>query len=151
VRRTDQMTGLVVFAGAVAFSATAWRQYAYWGENGPGPGFLPLWLGVAMAGLAALLFAGATRSRAVGAPWLPRGAGRRRLLAVLLATALFVALLDVVGMIFGTALFLAAILRLVERHAWPTALGVAAGAAAVNYLVFTYWLRVPFPVGVLGF
>jgi hypothetical protein len=29
-------------------------------------------------------------------------------------------------------------------------LGVAAAAAAANYLVFTYWLRVPFPTGILG-
>ena len=29
--------------------------------------------------------------------------------------------------------------------------GIAVAAAAANYLVFTYWLRVPFPTGVLGF
>jgi len=55
-----------------------------------------------------------------------------------------------VGMIVGTALFLVFVLRVVERHRWTTVLGVALAAAAVNYLVFTYWLRVPFPTGFLG-
>ena len=30
-------------------------------------------------------------------------------------------------------------------------IAVALAVAAVNFLVFTYWLRVPLPVGVLGF
>ena len=66
-------------------------------------------------------------------------------------TAGLVALLKVVGMAVGTVLFLVVILRMVEGMAWRTVLAISLGAAAFNYLVFTYWLRVPFPVGVLGF
>jgi hypothetical protein len=29
--------------------------------------------------------------------------------------------------------------------------GVAVATAAANWMVFTYWLHVPFPTGVLGF
>lgn len=151
MRRADQVGGLVLLVFAVGFSATAARQYPYWGANGPGSGFLPFWLGVAMAVLAVLLFAGATRSRVAGDPWLPRGHGLVRLAVVLFATALFIALLKVVGMVLGGALFLTALLRFVERYPWRVTLGVAAGTAVLNYLVFTYWLQVPFPVGVLGF
>jgi hypothetical protein len=28
---------------------------------------------------------------------------------------------------------------------------VSLAVATVNYLIFTYWLRVPMPVGMLGF
>jgi hypothetical protein len=104
-----------------------------------------------MGALALLLFVGATRSREAGAPWLPAGAGLRRLAVVLAATAAFVALLNVVGMILGTALFLVTLLRFLEGYGWPVTLGVAAVTAGINYFVFTYWLRVPFPVSVLGF
>jgi putative tricarboxylic transport membrane protein len=150
VRRADQVAGLFLLAFAVGFTAVG-LQYTYWGSTGPGSGFLPVWLGLAMGVLALLLLASATRARAAGAPWLPAGRGLRRLLAVLTTTIVFVALLRVVGMILGTALFLLVLLRVVEGYPWRLSLGVAVGAAVVNYLIFTYWLRVPFPVGVLGF
>jgi len=70
---------------------------------------------------------------------------------VLSVTAALVAVLKIVGMAVGTVLFLVAILRGVERMRWGSTLAIAVGTAAVNYLIFTYWLRVPSPVGVLGF
>jgi len=151
VRRADRIAGAALLALAVGFSAGALKYYTYWGPGGPGSGFLPFWLGLAMGALALLLFVGATRSREAGAPWLPAGAGLRRLAVVLAATAAFVALLNVVGMILGTALFLVTLLRFLEGYGWPVTLGVAAVTAGINYFVFTYWLRVPFPVSVLGF
>ena len=54
-------------------------------------------------------------------------------------------------MILGSALFLAVLVRYLGRHSWLPVLSVAAGAAGFNYLVFAHWLRVPFPVGPLGF
>ena len=151
MRRADLIAGAGLFALGVAFSGMALWKYTYWGPTGPGSGFLPLWLGLTMAILAAGLLIGAWRAREPGARWLPEGAGLRRLVVVLGVTAGLVALLKVIGMVVGTVLFLVVILRLVEGIRWRTTLAIAIGAAAFNYLVFTYWLRVPFPVGVLGF
>jgi putative tricarboxylic transport membrane protein len=151
VRRADQVAGLGLLVFAVGYAGAALRWYPYRGDIGPGPGFLPVWLGVAMAVLATLLFVGATRSREAGGAWLPGGKGLARLLVVFGATALFTALLDVIGMISGTALFLIGILRFLEGYPWGQTLAIAVGIAALNFVVFTYWLQVPFPVGVLGF
>jgi putative tricarboxylic transport membrane protein len=150
VRRADQVGGLGLLTLAVGYAAGA-LEYPYWGANGPGSAFMPFWLGVAMAILAVLLFVGASRVGDPGASWLPAGTGLRKLLVVVGATVLFVALLPYVGMIVGTGLFLLGILRFLERYPWTQAAGVAAGTAVANYLIFTYWLRVPFPVSVLGF
>jgi len=151
MRNADRIAGAGLLAFAVSFSVGALRYYTYWGPGGPGSGFLPFWLGVAMAALALLLFVGAMRSRDPGSPWLPAGAGLKRLAVVLGATAAFVGLLNVVGMILGTALFLVALLRFLEGYGWLTTLGVAVATAGINYFVFTSWLRVPFPVSALGF
>jgi hypothetical protein len=151
VRRADRIAGAVLLAFAVAFSAGALKHYTYTGPGGPGSAFLPFWLGVLMAVLAAMLLAGALRSPDPGIEWLPRGEGRRQLLLVLGVTITLVALLQILGMILGTVLFLIVLLRLLDRIPWPLTLSVAALTTAMNYLVFTYWLRVPFPVGVLGF
>ena len=151
MRRADQIAGAGLLLLGMAFSGMALWKYTYWGPTGPGSGFLPFWLGVAMAVLAAGLLLGTRRARQPGARLLPEGAGLRRLVAVLGVTAGLVVVLKIVGMVVGTVLFLVAILRFVERMRWRSTVAIAVGTAAVNYLIFTYWLRVPFPLGVLGF
>lgn len=150
MRRADRITGAVLLVSGVAFSAGALKHYSYWGPDGPGSAFLPFWLGVIMALLAGALLAGALRSRDPGAAWLPRGEGLRRIAVVVGVSVAFVALLKIVGMILGTALFLIVLMRALDRSPWPLTLSVAAATAGLNYLIFTYWLRVPFPVSVLG-
>lgn len=151
MRKADRITAVLLLAFAVAFSAGALKYYPYWGEGGPGSAFLPFWLGLVMAALAALMLVRRPRERDALIDWMPRGEGRKRVLVVIGITAVFVALLKVVGMILGTALYLAVLMRFLGRHRWALTVAVAAAAAGVNYLVFAYWLRVPFPVSPLGF
>ena len=151
MRSADRIAGAALLALGVAFSAGALTHYPYWGANGPGPAFLPFWLGLAMTLLASLLLVGAIRSTDPGSAWLPRGEGLRRLVLVLGITAAFAALLNVLGMVVGTVLFLIALLRGLDRQRWHVTLGVALAVAAVNYLIFKHWLRVPMPAGVFGF
>jgi hypothetical protein len=74
-----------------------------------------------------------------------------RFLSILGGGVAFVVLLPWLGMAVTTVLFLVGILKGLEDHSWPAALGIAVATAAVNWAVFTWWLRVPFPTGVLGF
>ena len=151
MRLADRITGATLLALGVAFAVGALQNYSYWGENGPGSAFLPFWLGVAMALLASVLLVRALRSAEPGPAWLPEPAGLRRIALVLGATTALVALLNVLGMLVGTVLFMGVIVRGLDRHPWPRTLAVAAGVAAFNYLVFTWWLKVPLPTGVFGF
>ena len=151
MRAADRIVGAALLAIAVAFAAFALRQHAYWGESGPGPAFLPFWIGVVMALLAALLLVGAVRSRDPGEPWLPRGEGLQRIAIVLGATTAYVALIGVLGMTIATALFLVVLVRWPDRKPWPVAIAVAVAMAALNYVVFTRWLHVPLPEGPFGF
>lgn len=151
MRRADRVGAVLLLLFGVWFAAVALRNYTYWGATGPGSGFFPFWLGLAMAGLAALLLVRAARETDAGPAWAPRGRGLVRFLGVLGGGVAFVVLLPWLGMAVTTVLFLIGILRLLEGHAWPAAVGIAVATAAVNWAVFTWWLRVPFPTGVLGF
>jgi hypothetical protein len=151
MRRADQVAGFFLLALSVWFAGVALLHYTYWSSTGPGSGFLPVWLAVAMAALAVTLIVKATRSPEAGASRVPSVREFARPLAVVGATAAFIALMKVVGMILGSGLFLVALLRGLEGYPWRVAVGVAVAAAVLNYLVFTYWLGVPFPTGVLGF
>jgi putative tricarboxylic transport membrane protein len=151
MRRADQVSGALLLTFGLWFSLAAWRQYPYWTPTGPGSGFLPLWLGLAMAALAAALLVGATRRADAGAAWLPRGRAFIRLVVVVVATALFVWVLPLLGMTVTTFVFLVGVLRFLEGHRWLVTVAVAVATAAANWLVFIRWLNVPFPPGVLGF
>ena len=93
----------------------------------------------------------ATRATDPGPAWLPAGRPLVRIAVVTVATALFIGLMGVVGMALGTVLFLVGVLRFLEGHGWAATLGVAVGTALANWLIFSFWLGVPFPRGVLGF
>lgn len=150
MRSADRVAAMALIVLAAWFVAIG-RRFPYWHPTtGPGSGFLPVWLGIALAVLAVLLFVNAGVTASEGGRWLPDLAALRRLALILGASVVFVVAMDAVGMIVGTALFLVFVLRVVERYRWTTVLGVAAAAAVANYVVFTYWLRVPFPTGVLG-
>ena len=151
MRAADRIGAAVLLVLAVAYTATAAGRYTYWTATGPGSGFFPFWLGLVLAALSTLLLVSAARRPDPGPAWLPRGHGAARLVVVVIVTAAFIALLPVLGMVLGTAVFLGVLLRMLEGHSWRATLGVAVGAAAANWALFVLWLKVPFPVGVLGF
>jgi hypothetical protein len=149
VRNADRVTAALLLAFAVAFSAGALKSYQWWGSGGPGPAFMPFWLGLVMACLALGLLIRSLKEKNPGDAWLPRGAGLRDLLIVLAVTVAYVALLNLTGMIIGTAAYLAFLVWYLGKHRWWVTLSVALGAAAFNWLVFVHWLRVPMPEGKL--
>jgi hypothetical protein len=149
LRTADRVTAALLLVFSVAFAAGALKQYQWWGSGGPGPAFMPFWLGLVMACLAIGMLSRSIRQRDPGAAWLPRGEGLRDMLVVLGVTILFVALLNVLGMVIGTAIYLAVLIGYLGRHRWWVTLSVAIGAAFFNWLVFVHWLHVPFPEGKL--
>ena len=149
MRSADRVTAALLLAFAVAFSVGALKQYQWWGSGGPGSAFMPFWLGVVMALLALMMLMRSLKEKHPGPAWFPRGEGLRDMLVVLAATVAFVALLNVTGMIAGTALYLAFLVRYLGRHRWWVTVAIALAAALFNWLVFVHWLRVPMPEGML--
>ena len=148
--KADRVTAALLLAFSLAFAAGGLKYYPYWSESGPGSGFLPAWLGGVMAALALLMLL--RRPRAADAvEWLPSGEGARRVIVLIVASVLYVALLKPLGMIIASALYLAFVMRYFERHAWWLTAVVVLAASAANWLVFVHWLKVPFPASPLGF
>jgi len=111
----------------------------------PGPGLWPFVLSVALVGLAATQLATAPASGAGGSAgstsvhvWLTVG-----------DLAAYSLLVEQLGFIVTTALFLAFQLRIVEREGWRTVVGVAVLATAASYVVFGWILGVQLPSGLL--
>jgi len=145
VSKADRITAALLLAFSAAFAAGALKYYTWWGDSGPGSAFLPFWLSLVMGALSLGLL---LRAPVQAGEWLPSREGAKRVLVVLGATLAFVVLMQVIGMIVGIALFLAVLMRYLERHPWWLTIVVALAAAGVNWLVFEHWLRVPLPQGI---
>ncbi|HWV91426.1 MAG TPA: tripartite tricarboxylate transporter TctB family protein, partial [Burkholderiales bacterium] len=73
MRSADRVTAALLLAFAVAFSVGALKQYQWWGSGGPGPAFMPFWLGLVMALLALAMLLRSLKEKNPGESWLPRG------------------------------------------------------------------------------
>jgi putative tricarboxylic transport membrane protein len=149
-RKSGDLWSGVALAALGAYIVIQARQWEYLGAEGPGAGFFPLWYGVAMLGLSALLIVSHLRRvSARGNPieWVKVG----RALSTWFALAVSVALFKPLGFVVSFALLTYFIVAVMYRRPLKTAALVAVASAAGFYLVFDRALGVPLPVGVLGF
>lgn len=121
---------------------------------GPGPGFFPFWLSLVGAIFSAILLAGVWRAEAVedpsAEPILPGGEGLRRIGAIVGALVAATLLMDVLGFQLTMLAFnVVLVVALGERRWLAIAIFAVAGSFGVHY-VFTRWLDVLLPAGVLG-
>jgi len=145
----DLWSGLALAALAIYIMVQA-LQWDYLTPDGPGPGFFPLWYGIAMLALSAVLVVSELRlrsARGAAVNWKPLG----RALSTWLALAASVALLKPLGFVVSFALLTYFIVAVMYRRPLKTAALVAAASAAGFFLVFQLALGVSLPVGVLGF
>jgi putative tricarboxylic transport membrane protein len=145
----DLWSGLVLAALAIYIIVQA-LQWDYLTPEGPGPGFFPLWYGIAMLALSAALVVSELRrrsARGTAINWTPLG----RALSTWLALAASVALLKPLGFVISFALLTYFIVAVMYRRPLKTAALVAAASAAGFFLVFQLALGVSLPVGFLGF
>jgi putative tricarboxylic transport membrane protein len=148
LRNGDVVSAAVLAALGVYIFMEA-RTWSYYGEDGPGPAFFPIWYGVAMIvlSLALIAMAIARQPRAATPDW--QGIGRA--LITWAAFALCAALMGWLGFLVSVAILTFFMIAFVFRQPPVTAGAVAVGAALGFYLVFPFALNVPLPVGVFGF
>jgi putative tricarboxylic transport membrane protein len=150
VRGADFYSGLALAALGTYIIVQA-RQWEYLGSDGPGPGFFPLWYGIAMVTLSGVLVvSSASRPQNAGAGGLDwRRVGRA--LAVWAALAASVAAFKLLGFVVSFAALTFFIVAFMYRRKPALAAAVAVGTAAGFYVVFPLALGVQLPVGVFGF
>ena len=146
-RSGDFWSGLAL-AGLGTFILFQARGWAYVSEEGPGPGFFPMWYGTAMLVLSLLLVAGAVFKR-------PAGDGRiawpevSRALTCWAAFVACVAIMGSVGFIASFALLTWFMATVMAKQPQRVALPLAIGGALGFYLLFSWALDVALPMGTL--
>lgn len=144
---------MLALALAVYFMVESRTGLNYYTEYGPGPGFLPFWGGLLLAGLSlAWLFHVSFRpAEAPPEGFVPPRDGRMRIASVIGALLGFALLMGLIGFQLAMLAFLWFLLLRVGAQKRLTSLVLAlAGSAAFTYL-FRSRLDVPLPLSSLEF
>jgi len=143
----DQLTGAALALVGVLVAWQSW-QYPMGSLAEPGPGYLPFALGVALAGFGALVAIAGGRSPAFR--WREFDDGPKGL-AILAGLAFAALALERLGYRITIAVLLLYYLGVLERRPWTRTIVLTVIVSLGSHYVFAKLLRVPLPIGVLGF
>ena len=143
----DLVSGLFWLAVAIFAAVHGLSSLQFGSLNRPGPGFFPFWGGVVLALLSAVLIVSSfwrapVASRVRPESWKP--------VVVVGALLAYLLLLESLGFVAVTFLFLLLLFRL-ERRGWALSAVSAVIGAFASYVLFQVWLKAQLPTGTFGF
>jgi putative tricarboxylic transport membrane protein len=143
----DLSGALFWLAIAIFFSIEGFTHLKLGTLHQPGPGFFPFWAGV-MLGILSLisLFNSLRKSETLSLS----GIKSSKLLLVTGALLAYLLLLEALGFLTVTFLFLFLLFR-IEYRGWAFSTVLALVGAVSSYALFQLWLKTQLPAGPFGF
>lgn len=117
-----------------------------WGAEGPKAGFFPFYVGLLILISSIVNFvriAPKTSDRQLFADW----GQLRKVMSVLVPTAIYVALIPWLGIYVASILLIAAFMRRLGRYDWSIVAAVSLGVPLATFLIFERWFLLPLPKG----
>lgn len=149
--RRIEVAAALLMLGLSVFVVWATSGLAYWSRLVPGPGFMPIWMSVAGAALAAGLLITAWRSDNDRSAGFPEGRGMLRLLVTYSLLWVSVLLVPQVGFLTATVGFMLVVYLVIFRKAILPSLVMTAVIGMMVHFLFNQWLGVRLPTGPWGF
>jgi putative tricarboxylic transport membrane protein len=128
---------LIVMAGSI-------QAGIGWGAEGPKAGFFPFYVGLMILASSIVNFGAAISQRPDGelfAEWGQLG----KVMAMLVPTALYVALIPWIGIYAASIILIAVFMRWLGRYNWGMVAAVSVGVPLVTFFVFERWFLLPLP------
>jgi hypothetical protein len=151
MKNNDQRSSLFWLATGLAIALYS-MKYGLGKFSSPGPGFVPFLSGLALAGLALVVFlhqlSKGSREKLKDL-WVQKN--WPSIMMVMAALVLYTLLFRFLGFLLATFLLTAFLLRVMEPLSWKKVLAGAMGAAIGSYAIFQLWLEAQLPAGFLGF
>ncbi len=118
-----------------------------WGAEGPKAGFFPFYVGLVILVASAINLAQAWMAGASGlfADWRQLF----QVLSVAVPTAIYVALVPIIGIYVSSALLIALFMIWLGRYSLVMVVPIAIGVPLVTFLIFEEWFVVSLPKGPL--
>jgi len=123
------------------------RLGAKWGEDGPQAGYFPFYIGLIICAAAAINLLRGVSMRPERDKGFVEVGQLKLVLAVLLPTAVYAALVGWLGIYVASILFIAFFMRWLGKYAWWKVAAVSVGNSIFFFLVFEVWFKIPLPKG----
>ena len=149
VRTAELAVAALFFAlGAIVVYDSA-RLGAKWGEDGPQAGYFPFYIGLIICISALINFGRALTIRPERDKAFVQVGQLKLVLAVLVPTAIYAALIGWIGIYVASVVFIAFFMHWLGKYPWWTVAAVSIGNSVVFFLVFEVWFKIPLPKGPL--
>ena len=147
VRTAELVVAGFFFALGAIVMYDSVRLGARWAADGPQPGYFPFYVGLIICISSAVNFvSGAMRKGKRNGSFVDTHA-LKRVLVVLVPTAIFAAMVGWLGIYVPSILYIAFFMRWLGKYAWWKAVLVSVGTSVFFYAVFEIWFQVPLPKG----
>jgi putative tricarboxylic transport membrane protein len=148
-RTVEIVVALLLLAGCAIVVYDSMRVGISWREGeGPAPGYFPFYVAVVLAIASVVNLVSALRGHGAGEIFVslrPFG----RVLAVLVPSIVYVALIEYLGIYVASAIFIVGFMVAIGRQNPLKAIAVGVFVPACLFLMFEKWFLVPLPKGPL--
>ena len=149
VRAVEIGVAVLIFIFGVIVLSDSARIGARWGEDGPQPGYFPFYIGLLICIASTIVSVRALGDPSLAAKSFVSRESLKKILTVLVPTAVYVALIKYLGLYVASTLYIAYFMWRLGNYPWIKIVPVAIGVSVAFFLVFETWFQVPLPKGPL--
>jgi hypothetical protein len=142
------VAAILVVIGAVVI-IEARRLGAEWTSDGPGAGYFPFYIGLILAGCGAAIFVQSLRARATDEEVFVDSVQLKRVLSVLVPSAIYVGAIMLLGLYVASALFITLFMIVLGKYSVLKSIVVGVAVNALFFVMFEVWFKVPLYKGAL--
>jgi putative tricarboxylic transport membrane protein len=142
------VAALFFLAGAIVVYDSL-RLGAKWAEDGPQAGYFPFIIGLIICAAAAVNLAAVFTWAREGDKTFVEVGQLKMVLAVLVPSSVYVALIGWLGIYVASVLFIAFFMRWLGKYSWLTLAAVSVGNSVFFFAIFEIWFKIPLPKGPL--
>jgi hypothetical protein len=141
------VAALFFIFGAIVIYDSARLGFGWQEIHGPRPGYFPFYIGLLICVSAVVNLVRALRVPPDKNSTFVYAGQLKLVLAVLIPTAIYAALVTWIGIYASSVLFIGFFMRWLGKYPWWKVLLVSVLTAVIFYVIFEIWFKVPLPKG----
>jgi putative tricarboxylic transport membrane protein len=141
------VAALFFIFGAIVIYDSVRLGFGWQDVHGPRPGYFPFYIGLLICVSAVVNLVRALRIAPEKARTFVQVGQLKLVLAVLIPTAIYAALVTWIGIYASSVLFIGFFMRWLGKYPWWKVVVVSVLTVVVFYVIFEIWFQVPLPKG----
>ena len=145
----DALVAALIFVFGLVITIEAWRLGARWTSDGPGAGYFPFYIGLITIVASIGIFYQAVFSKSRDTGTFVNRVQAVRVLSVLVPATLYVLVVVFLGLYVASAIYIAGFMIFLGKYPPVKSVVLSVIIAAVFFVMFEVWFKVPLYKGTL--